>query len=293
MEPWNPCNTDYQHWLGLCLLHGVRQLNLFNWIQRKCHDKAEPLMAWRSRNQEALRNVICREMGTNKAGAQRGERVGIIQPRGLADLLPCQWLPGGLSWQLTAYHRTWLKWVSVFRSQADLRKRPQFLCGRSLTCDENYYDSQSASQPGFVYSPGKTQHIFRGGRSLCSHGFSSHTHKGWNVASQRLVSSSDLQTLPSFFASLKYNSSSGFFILWSLSHRESQFYKITGSGWSLRTILSKMTHSPGSRLSFFTADVDKQTIYPCHGQGRNCFSLTSWYRILILTKSFSKYFEHT
>lgn len=147
MEPWNPCGADYQHWLGLCLRHGVRQLNLFNWIQRKCHDKVEPLMAWRSRNQGTLRNVICREMGANKAGAQRGERVGITQPRGLAYRSSLPVVPERLSWQLAAYHRTWLKWVSVFRSQAVPRKSPRFLCGRSMTCDENYYDSQSASQP--------------------------------------------------------------------------------------------------------------------------------------------------
>lgn len=85
MEPRNPRDTDYHHWLGLCLLHGVRQLNLFNWLQRKCHHKAEPLMAWRSRNQEMLRDVNCREMRANKAGIQREDRVGITQPRDLAD----------------------------------------------------------------------------------------------------------------------------------------------------------------------------------------------------------------
>lgn len=43
-------------------------------------------MAWDSRNPEALRNVICREIWEHKAGVQREDGVGITQPRDLADL---------------------------------------------------------------------------------------------------------------------------------------------------------------------------------------------------------------
>lgn len=108
------------------------------------------------------------------------------------------------------------------------------------------------SQPanhGFLHSPGETQHMFRGERILRSRGFSGHTHKWWNVASGFtegcLVSSNDLPTLPSFLPHLS-NMLPRTFPFFGGSHGESQLYKITCSGWSWRTVLSQITHSPGS-----------------------------------------------